>query len=66
MTEEDRLRIILVAIATENYDAGYSADTLATCALDPKFDLGDLGADENLLREDLARAAQQYGFTTTI
>jgi len=66
MTEEDRLRIILVAIATENYDASYSADNLATCALDPKFDLADLGADENLLREDLGRGARQYGFTTAI
>ena len=47
--EIDRLRIMLKAISTQNYDAGYTPEMLAEYALDPKFDAGDLGANLAML-----------------
>ena len=53
--EINRLRSMLVAIATQNYDVGYSAEKLAEHALDPRFDVGDLGCDEAFLAKETMR-----------
>lgn len=41
MEESDRRLRMLQRIATQNYDAGYTAENFAEYACDPKFDDGD-------------------------